>query len=489
MCYRMLFFLFLLIALTINAQTVNVRGKVTTQGGARPLPNATLTIISRSLSGKSDTSGAYLIQNSSSVKSPLQISRASEITLKNGVLEFNISQPKSLKVEIFDIKGTLVKKELIPNVNAGIYRYDITEKSHATNLLVIHASTGQSNMTFRYLPGGNRSMALTSSENVASISGKLAKVTATSDSLKVTANGHTPKTIPISSYDTVINVTLDSLPGPSAGCGKTFSTLTSGTYKITSAGLNREYIIEVPKNYDPNHPYRLVFGMHCMCGSMWSVHDENFYEIKRCADSANMPCIFVAPSVYNGGNYNQNGWGCPVWDQGVKDHTFFEDMLKLFKDTLCVDTTRVFSVGFSYGAMFTNSLAQNHQKQLRAVVCYAASLGGGIYVPQNTGEPIAFMGCVGLSDGRCPPSDGRACRDRMLKNDGLVGTETAKETTSGSKTHVIYDYKGVNPKYPVKWCTFDGDHQWAPYDGGAIGAWDPAKTWTPQVAWQFIKQF
>ena len=180
-----------------------------------------------------------------------------------------------------------------------------------------------------------------------------------------------------------------------------------------------------------------------------------------------------------------------MWDQGAKDHTFFDDMLSLFKDTLCVDTTRVFCVGFSFGAMFTNSLAQDHQKVLRAVVCYETA-NYNIYVPNNIGLPIGWMGVVGLSDGTCPPAAGRACRDTMLKYNalnGVVTTEKANETTVGSGTHVIYDYKGVDPRYPVKWCTFDGCHQWAEYDGGGCNDWDPAKTWTPEIAWHFFYQF
>jgi poly(3-hydroxybutyrate) depolymerase len=476
------------VVMAVNAQTINLRGKVFTQGGARPLPNATVTLVSQSNSGTSDSSGSYAINASTGIRRFEQPLPFDNVSLKNGILEVHLTQQQKCKIEVFSMNGTLLRKSLPTNSINGVFRYHVTEKSDATSILVIHVTIGHTRITFRYLPGNNRDIIQLLSQHTTTLNGKTAKRSAVADSLKVTANGHTTKSIPISSYDTTVNIILDSLPGPSIGCGKTLGSLKSGTYTITSAGLNRTYIIEIPKNYNPNTPYRLIFGMHCMCGSMWSVHDENFYELKRCADSANVPCIFVAPSVYNNGNYNQSNWGCPIWDQREKDHTFFEDMLKLFKDTLCVDTTRVFSVGFSYGAMFTNSLAQNHQKQLRAVVCYAASLGGGIYVPTNTKEPIAYMGCVGLSDGRCPPADGRSCRDIMLKNNGLVGTETATETTKGSKTHVIYDYKGVNPKYPVKWCTFDGDHQWAPPDGASSG-WDPNRTWTPQVAWQFITQF
>jgi poly(3-hydroxybutyrate) depolymerase len=495
MYQRAMFCLAVLIGVMANAQTINVRGKISTQGGARPLPNATVMLVGQTLNGNSDTGGAYSIKRTTAVKVPLLVPQTENISFNNGTLEFYLSQQQSVKVEIFDIKGTLVKKDFIAAVPAGVFRYTVAVKQYATNVLVVRASIGANSLTCRYLSGNSANILQASSANVVATNGNLAKLAVVADSLRVTANGHTTKTVRISSYDTIVNIILDSVPGPSSGCGKltSLASYQRGTlYSITSAGLSRRYIISIPANYDRNKPYRLVFAMHCMCGSMWSVNSENFYEYKKVADSTGVPAIFVAPSCYNGGNYNQSTWGCPVWDQGTKDHQFFDDMLKLFKDSLCVDTTRVFCAGFSYGAMFTNSLAQTHQRQLRAVVCYAASFGGGIYVPKNLQLPIAYMGTVGLSDTRCPPADGRACRDTMLKYDalnGVVTTEKPTEAVAGSLSHVVYDYKKVNPKYPVKWCTFDSDHQWSPVDGHGSGYYDANTTWTPYVAWPFLMQF
>jgi poly(3-hydroxybutyrate) depolymerase len=491
---RMAFCLAVLIGLSVNAQTINVRGKVSTQGGARPLPNATVTLVGQTLNGASDTGGAYSIKRSTGVKAQLLVPQIDNISLTSSALEFCLSQQQSIKVEIFDIKGTLVKKEIISNVPAGVFRYTIAEKTRTANVLVIRASMGANSLTCRFVSGNGANLLQASSANVVATNGKLAKMALISDSLRVTANGHTPKTVKLSSYDTIVNIILDSVPGPSAGCGKltSIASYLRGTlYSITSAGLSRRYIISIPANYDRNKPYRLVFAMHCMCGSMWSVNSENFYEYKKVADSTNVPCIFVAPSCYNGGNYNQSTWGCPVWDQGTKDHQFFDDMLKLFKDSLCVDTTRVFCAGFSFGAMFTNSLAQTHQRQLRAVVCYAAAYRN-IYIPQNTGLPIAYMGTVGLHDGTCNPTDGRTCRDTMVRNNSpnrVVIPETATEVADNTLSHVVYNYKNVDPRYPVRWCTFDSDHQWSPVDGHHSGYYDANATWTPYVAWPFLMQF
>src|SRR5690606_20843819 len=53
---------------------------------------------------------------------------------------------------------------------------------------------------------------------------------------------------------------------PSAGCGSPAG-LTSGRASIDVGGKMREYILLVPDNYDPNHPYRLIFGWHPWGGS------------------------------------------------------------------------------------------------------------------------------------------------------------------------------------------------------------------------------
>jgi poly(3-hydroxybutyrate) depolymerase len=495
------FYLLILLGLTVNADSINLRGKITNSAG-NPVANAVVTVVKQGLKDTTGADGMYTISNGTPVILPIVLlPQQQHIVIKNGSLEFSLPEPSPIKVEIFNVAGKLQKREMLLNASSGFYRFNIDNSIHST-LLVIKASLGQNEYTFRYFPFKRTYVVNQADARTSSGGFKQANLTAIDDTLKVTATGYMPKAVVITTYDLQQDIKLDAgssdyhymgnPAGPSTGCGKDIGSWKSGTYEISSAGLSRRYIIDIPANYDKNHPYRLIFAPHCMCGSMWSVQSEQFYWLKHIADSTKNYCIFVAPSVYNGGKYDKNNWGCPVWDQREKDHTFFDDMLKLFKGEFCIDTTRVFCAGFSYGAMFTNSLAQNHQKVLRAVACYATSLGGGIYVPTNTGEPLAWMGTVGLSDGRCPPSDGRACRDRFLKNNalnGVVTTEKATEVAAGTKSHVVYDYKGVDPRYPVKWCTFDNDHQWSEYDGGNVGSYDPAKAWAPHETWKFFMQF
>ena len=265
---------------------------------------------------------------------------------------------------------------------------------------------------------------------------------------------------------------LGNPPVSSAGCGKALSTIKSGTntYKITSAGLNREYIVSVPSNYDQTKPYRLVFGMHCMGSSDSAVSgNDGFYRLKPL-DTGNTT-IWVAPQGYT---------DSAPWRGGDnKDHVLFEDLVALMKSNLCIDTSRVFSVGFSFGAMFTNSLAQTHQDILRGVVVYATA-DYNIYFPQNTGKPLAYMGVHGTDDKTCPFTSGRGSKDRFVKNNKCKVPSSVPEATSS--THVIYDYECPS-NYPVKWATHNGGHTDLPNDPGQNRSWDI------DVTWKFITQF
>jgi poly(3-hydroxybutyrate) depolymerase len=261
---------------------------------------------------------------------------------------------------------------------------------------------------------------------------------------------------------------LGNPPVASAGCGEPLSTFKTGTstYKITSAGLNREYIVNIPENYDPNTPHRVVFGMHWYNGSADAVQGwSKWFGLKALDKGAT---IFVAP----------NGTGNPpLWTQGEKDHAFFDDLVTLLESDLCVDESRIFSVGFSFGAMFTNSLAQTHQDVLRGVVVYAAA-DYNIYFPANTGESLAYMGVHGLNDPTCPIASGRSSRDRFVKNNGCTVPANVPEAKSGGD-YVTYDYECPS-NYPVRWTTFDGKHTYPPNDTG---------TWVYGLTWEFITQF
>ena len=261
---------------------------------------------------------------------------------------------------------------------------------------------------------------------------------------------------------------LKNDPVPSKGCGKSHNLGRQITFNWS--GGNRKVLIDIPDNYDKNKPYRLIFGMQCMGGSSENVRSEGYYGLKPL--DTGKTSIFVAPE----GNGQMLPWG-------EADYKLFDELLAKLTNELCIDESRVFSTGFSYGSMFSNGLAWNHQKVLRGVAVYETA-ERNIWLPKNTGDGIGWMGVLGFDDGLCTPEMGRNARDIILKNNngGRAVTERAQEATPGGP-HKCYDYTSIDKKFPVRWCTQSGGHQW---DHKDPGQW---QSWVPQATWEFINKF
>jgi poly(3-hydroxybutyrate) depolymerase len=266
---------------------------------------------------------------------------------------------------------------------------------------------------------------------------------------------------------------LKNAPTPSAGQGKELGDFRSGTYTIESAGLTRQYTIDIPKDYDKNKTYRLIFAMHMMGGSMQTMVDQNFYGLKTYAERDGVPVIFVAPQGYTDSS--------PWRGRDDKDHVFFADMLELFKDKLSIDTSRIFCCGFSFGAMITYSLSLNFQKDLRAVACYAPA-NWNIYLPENKKEPLAFYSTTGTEDGLCKfvnsdelKQGGKYCVLTHLENNGL--TQLPEVPVATTPTHVTTEFEGLPEEYPVLFGSFVGGHTENVKDPGSDVNWIAKETW------------
>jgi poly(3-hydroxybutyrate) depolymerase len=277
---------------------------------------------------------------------------------------------------------------------------------------------------------------------------------------------------------------LNNPPIKSAGCGKALGSLNkTGTYHISSAGGRGDYIIDIPTGYDKDTPYRLVFGNHCMGGSAARVAAADngddlsgYYSIKTLADKDNSPGIYVALQGDGGGT-----WNAP------DDLQFFADVLALVEGNLCIDTTRVFVAGFSFGAMFSYALSLEFPEKIRAVATYAPA-NWNFYQPTNRHIPVAYYQTTGTGDGLCSwinddaqKLGGKYCLLQHAQDNGCDTSAEIKLATSG--THVTTEFKGCKDGYPVKFSSHNGGHQAVASDPGSNVNWIENETWA------FFKQF
>ena len=290
----------------------------------------------------------------------------------------------------------------------------------------------------------------------------------------------------------------------SVGCGKNLNGIKTGFFQINVNGKNRDYAIDIPNNYDPNKPYRLFYTSHWFGGSAKDVVNGTvsnggadnwaFFGLKRMANEAGEQAIFIAPSM-DGSTWDLGGNGA--------DHALFSKLLDYAKTNLCIDESRVFATGFSFGAMMSYSLSLTHQDEIRAVATLAAANFVGdanspwVPYPADSKKKIAYLGITGMSDGTCPFIGNKdkkmgglyAALLHAQDNDCDIPAvpENIDHTNPGSKSHVTYDFKNCAEGYPVRYITFDGGHIAAPTDGQTSD--DGKRTWAPKAMWEFFTQF
>jgi len=264
---------------------------------------------------------------------------------------------------------------------------------------------------------------------------------------------------------------LGNPPLKSAGCGKA-TTVTTGKHNITSTGQSRSYIIDIPANYDPDEPHRLFYTSHWIGSTSEAVRDQNYYFLKPLAQADNIRAIFIAPQSDGS-----------TWQE--KDHALFDDLLAYAKENLCIDTTRVFATGFSFGGMITYSLSTNHQEDIRAAVGIAPA-NYNIWLPQKTREPIAWMHTTGMTDGTCPWVNGNSTTqgakfiaiEKATDNGCTVPANIPVWQNGG---HVCFDFEDCDPGYPTRVCTFAGGHTNIDNEGN--------QNWIATDSWDFFMQF
>lgn len=299
---------------------------------------------------------------------------------------------------------------------------------------------------------------------------------------------------------------MGNAPTPSKGCGRNTTLQTdkkveNGEHHVVNVnGTNREYFITLPANYDNNKKYKLLIALHCYGSSA-----EDF--VHHAADYDH-PTPYYGQQVLDKNNdyiyASLQGIGNPgLWNKGQDDHDFFGKALTTIEDNYCIDTSRVFITGFSYGAMFSYSLAQDYQDRVRAAVTYAVA-DYNIWLPQETGKdknlPIAWMNVHGVNDDRCTFDKAKnSALPRMLKKNGKASDGDSQftdasseqlEVNQGSTGHLCYDFKNVDERFPIKFCTWPGGHQWTAHDTGNMSVgWNWESTWVPEEVHKFIEQF
>ncbi|KAH7312582.1 fungal cellulose binding domain-containing protein [Stachybotrys elegans] len=231
----------------------------------------------------------------------------------------------------------------------------------------------------------------------------------------------------------LLAATVDLAFAQTTGCGR--SPPTSGTKSIG----NRQYILQVPNNYNPNTRYKLIFGFHWLSGSMTNVA-PGYYGLRSLAGET---AIFVAPNGLNA------GWA----NSGDADIAFVDQILSQVESQLCVDTSQRFAAGFSYGGGMSYALSCARSNIFRAVAIYGGAQLSGC---SGGNSPVPYLGIHGVTDNVLPIASGRQLRDRYLGLNGCA-SRNAPEPPGGSSQFIKTEYS-CRAGYPVTWIAHGGGH-------------------------------
>lgn len=129
---------------------------------------------------------------------------------------------------------------------------------------------------------------------------------------------------------------------------------------------NRDFQILVSKKFDPKQASPVVFVFH---GAGGNIDASKSFGFQDAINTAGDQGIVVIPQ---GIVFETYGVG---WNQHADgyDMPFFDAMLMYLEQHYCVDKTKVFSTGFSWGADMTNALACARGDQLRGVAPFSGA--------------------------------------------------------------------------------------------------------------------
>jgi polyhydroxybutyrate depolymerase len=156
---------------------------------------------------------------------------------------------------------------------------------------------------------------------------------------------------------------------------------------MISGGVERKFQLNLPKDYDGSESLPVVLSLHALTAPHFLAAI-----IAEFPDAATRhDFIGVAPSGLLDGT-------TPYWLAAPSDEEydveFISDLLDLLEAELCIDTSRVYSTGWSNGGQMSSLLACRLSDRITAV----APVAGVEFYESCEGDPVAVMAFHGTAD-------------------------------------------------------------------------------------------
>lgn len=163
----------------------------------------------------------------------------------------------------------------------------------------------------------------------------------------------------------------------------------SGT--IVSSGIEREYLLYVPKSYDRAKPAPLVITLHG--GAMWPAVQMETSQWNRVADDHGF--LVVYPSGVSG--RGPRAWRAGNATPQNRDVRFLAELVDTLRAQYNIDPTRIYANGLSNGGGMAFVLACTLPDRIAAVGLVATA----VFLPWSgcpQGRPVPMLAFHGTAD-------------------------------------------------------------------------------------------
>ncbi len=137
---------------------------------------------------------------------------------------------------------------------------------------------------------------------------------------------------------------------------------------IVSSGIEREYLLYVPRNYDRTKPTPLVISLHG--GAMWPAGQKEIDRWDRVAEAHGF--IVVYPSGVSG--RGPRAWRAGQGPGMAREVQFISELIDTLRSGYNIDTTRIYANGLSNGGGMAFALSCTLSDRIAAVGVVATAI-------------------------------------------------------------------------------------------------------------------
>lgn len=193
----------------------------------------------------------------------------------------------------------------------------------------------------------------------------------------------------------------------------------SGTEShIQVDGIDRQYYVHLPKDYDASKSYPVIMAFHGAGGK--ASYNNEMTRLNGLSDKENV--IVVYPQGLNG---RWNDGRVIDGKRGPNDVAFASQVIDQIKlDYPSVDKGRIYAVGFSNGGFFAQRLAMEKPEKIAAVTSISATMTKELAEQKQPTIPVPVLYIVGDED-RVVPIEGGDITVNNKKTGEVISAEEA----------------------------------------------------------------